>query len=140
MADLPVTEELDPFDLPDWLGEGLVSWASDAGLSGHLVAGCLTGTPQQLLPCDLLAVDQAYPAPVLEESLRTRVHQTWRHGQVLLVARGGRATVATPGSSYSADLVLETFTRVARAVGADPSRWSVRLGLGSGDQPSRRRQ
>jgi hypothetical protein len=25
--------------------------------------------------------------------------------------------------------VLEVFTRVARAVGADPARWSVRLGL-----------
>lgn len=121
--------ELDAFDLPDWVGVGEVAWATDEGLGGHLVRGSLTGTPDQLLPCDLLAVDQAYPAPVLDEELRTRVHQTWQHGQVLLLTREGRPTVATPGTSYTADGVLEAFTRVARAVGADPARWSVRLGL-----------
>ncbi len=122
--------ELDPFDLPDWLGDGSVAWACDRGLDGHLVAGSLTGAGQQSLPCDLLAVDQAYPTPVLDEALRTRVHQTWRHGQVLLVTRDGRATVAAPGTSWTADRVLETFTRVARAVGAEPASWSVRLSLG----------
>ena len=121
--------ELDAFDLPDWVGVGEVSWDSDTGLGGHLVRGSLTGPSDQRLPCDLLAVDQAYPAPVLDEELRTRVHQTWQHGQVLLLTHDGRATVATPGTSYTADRVLEAFTRVARAVGADPARWSVRLGL-----------
>ncbi len=121
--------ELDPFDLPDWVGEGVVAWATDEGLGGHLVRGCLTGTSGQRLPCDLLAVDQAFPAPVVDEEIRTRVHQAWRHGQVLLLDRDDRATVATPGTSYSADRVLEVFTRVARAAGADPARWSVRLGL-----------
>jgi hypothetical protein len=121
--------ELDAFDLPDWVGEGTVAWTTDEGLGGHLVPGALTGTAGQRLPCDLLAVDQAYPAPVLDEVLRTRVHQTWQHGQVLLLTRDGRATVATPGTSYTADAVLEAFTRVARAVGADPARWSVQLGL-----------
>jgi hypothetical protein len=125
-----VTDELDPFDLPEWLGEGPVSWVTDHGLTGHLVPGCLTGTADQSLPCDLMAVDQAFPAPVLEESARTHVHQAWRHGQVLLLSRDGRATVAAPGTSWSADRVLETFSRVARAVGADPADWSVRLGLG----------
>ena len=122
--------ELDAFDLPDWVGDGVVSWASEEGLGGHLVAGRLTGPDAQTLPCDLLAVDQAYPVPVVDEEVRTRVHQTWRHGQVLLLTREGRATVATPGTSYSADGVLEALTRVARAVGADPARWSVQLGLG----------
>ena len=121
--------ELDPFDLPDWLGVGPVAWASDRGLTGHLVSGHLTGISEQVISCDLLAVDQAYPVPVLDEETRTHVHQTWRHGQVLLLTRDGRATVAAPGTSWSADAVLEVFTRVARAVGADPARWSVRLGL-----------
>ena len=125
--------ELDPFDLPDWVGEAPVTWTTQDGLGGHLVAGCLTGgpdqAPKQTLPCDLLAVDQAYPAPVLEDALRTKVHQAWRHGQVLLLTRDGRATVAAPGTSWSADRVLETLTRVARAVGADPADWSVQLGL-----------
>ena len=122
--------ELDPFDLPDWLGVGPVAWASDQGLSGHLIAGHLAGTPDQVIPCDLLAVDQAYPTPVLDEATRTRVHQAWRHGQVLLLTRDGRATVAAPGTSWTADRVLETFSRVARAAGANPAVWSVSLGLG----------
>jgi hypothetical protein len=122
--------ELDPFDLPDWVGEGAVSWATDQGLTGHLVAGCLTSAAGETLPCDLLAVDQAYPAPVLDEATRTRVHQTWRHGQVLLLMRDGRATVAVPGMSWSADDVLEALTRLARSVGADPTSWSAHLGLG----------
>jgi len=121
--------ELDPFDLPDWVGENDVTWTSERGLSGHLVAGTLTAESGARLGCDLLAVDQAYPASVLDEATRTHVHQTWRHGQVLLITRDGRATVAAPGTSWSADSVLEVFTRVARAVGADPARWSVRLGL-----------
>ena len=121
--------ELDPFDLPEWLGEGAVAWATDTGLGGHLVQGHLSGGPDQAIPCDLLAADQAYPAPVVDDAVRTHVHQTWRHGQVLLLTRDGRATVAAPGTSWSADAVLEVFTRVARAVGADPARWSVRLGL-----------
>jgi hypothetical protein len=121
--------ELDPFDLPEWLGEGSVAWATDQGLSGHLVAGRLTGGSDQVLPCDLLAVDQAYPAPVLDEGLRTRVHQAWEHGQVLLLTNEGRATVATPGTSWNAGAVLEALSRVSRAVGADAQHWSVRLGL-----------
>ena len=121
--------ELDPFDLPEWLGEGSVAWATDQGLSGHLVAGRLTGGSDQVLACDLLAVDQAYPAPVLAERLRTRVHQAWEHGQVLLLAHDERATVAAPGTSWTADRVIEALTRLARAVGAPPEAWSAHLAL-----------
>ena len=123
--------ELDAFDLPDWLGEATVAWAPDEGLDGHLVRGALTGAPDQRLPCDLLAVDQAYPTPVLDEGLRTRVHQAWQHGQVLLLTDEGRARVATPGTFWTADSVLETLTRLARSVGADPTSWSALLALGS---------
>ncbi len=123
--------ELDPFDLPDWLGEGEVTWSSERGLrSGHHVAGCLTGTTQERLPCDLLAIDEAYPAPVVDGATRTRAHQAWKHGQVLLVAREGRATLAVPGTGFTADLVLDALTRLTRAVASDPARWSVRLRLG----------
>ena len=83
-----MTEELDPFELPEWVGETAVTWASEAGLGGHLVAGLLTGAPDLVLPCDLLAVDQAYPAPVVEADVRARAHQVWQHGQVLLVLHG----------------------------------------------------
>lgn len=123
------TEELDPFDLPDWVGEEPVVWSADEGLGGHQVAGTLSAEPARVLSCDLLAVDQAYPAPVVDGAVRTRAHQVWQHGEVLLVAHGGRTAVATPGTAYAADDVLETLTRLARAVGADPARWSVRLAL-----------
>jgi hypothetical protein len=122
--------DLDPFDLPDWLGNGPVCWAAEHGLAGHLVPGVLSGGQGQRLTCDLLAVDEAYPLPVLDEVTRTRVHQAWRHGQVLLRSHDGRATVAAPGTSWTADRVLETMSRMARAVGADSALWSVRLGLG----------
>ncbi len=125
----PLVADLDPFDLPDWLGDGPVSWASDQGLTGHLIAGHLTGTVDQNLPCDLFAVDQAYPAPVLDEATRTRVHQTWQHGQVLLLSREGRATVAAPGTAWPPDLVLEALTRLARSVGSDPTSWAAHLAL-----------
>jgi hypothetical protein len=122
--------ELDPFELPEWLGEGAVTWSTDRGLEGHRIAGCLRGAVGETLTWDLLAVDQAYPAPVVDETTRTRVHQAWRHGQVLLLDLDGRATAAVPGTSWTAEAVLETLTRLARALGADPAQWSVRLGLG----------
>ena len=126
--------ELDPFDLPDWLGVGPVAWASDRGLTGHLVSGHLTGISEQVISCDLLAVDQAYPTPVVDEATRTRAHQAWRHGQVLLLTRDSRATVAAPGTAWPPDLVLEALTRLARSVGSDPTSWTAHLAL---SQPPR---
>jgi len=124
--------ELDPFDLPEWLGEGDVVWTSERGLrTGHLVTGQLSGESQQETPCDLLAVDLAFPTPVVDDAVRTRAHQVWRHGQVLLVTRAERPTLAVPGSSFGSELVLDALTRLARAVGAQPDRFSVRLRLGS---------
>lgn len=126
---------LDAFDLPDWLGEGEVTWTSDdVTLSGASVAGCLLGTGDQRHPCDLLAVDLAYPAPVADDRIRTAAHQAWQHGQVLLLDEAGRATLAVPGTSFAADTVLDAVTRLAKAVGAAPASYSVRLRLG-GDQP-----
>jgi hypothetical protein len=121
--------ELDPFDLPEWVGDGPVTWTAERGLEGHLVAGRLTGGSGQELSLDLLAVDQAYPAPVLDEAARTHVHQSWRHGQVSMLSNGERPTVAAPGTSWTADAVLNVLTRVTKAVGADPSSWSVRFTL-----------
>jgi hypothetical protein len=122
---------LDAFDLPDWLGEGEVTWTSDDSTrSGASVAGCLVGPDGTRHPCDLLAVDLAYPAPVVDDRVRTAAHQAWRHGQVLLLDEHGRATLAVPGTSFTADTVLDAVTRLAKAVGASPAAWSVRLRLG----------
>jgi hypothetical protein len=124
---------LDAFDLPDWLGEGEVTWTSDdVTRSGAFVAGCLLGAGDQRQPCDLLAVDLAYPAPVADDHIRTAAHQAWKHGQVLLLDRDGRPALAVPGTSFSADTVLDAITRLAKAVGAAPASYSVRLRLGGG--------
>ena len=74
--------DVDPFDLPEWLGLGDVIWRSHVGLGRHLVTGELTGAGDASLECGLLAVDEAYPEPVTDDDSRLRVHQAWRHGHL----------------------------------------------------------
>ena len=92
--------DIDPFDLPEWLGTGDVVWRADEGLqTGHLVRGRLSAEPSddsQEIVCDLLAVDEAYPAPVVDDATRLRVHQAWRHGQVVIGEHGSRMVLAVP--------------------------------------------
>ena len=128
MADRQVAG-VDPFDLPEWLGTEEVTWAAASSVRGEpRVTGELTGGDCSLI-CDLLAADQAFPAPVLPEDWRSRAHQAWTYGQVLLLDDEGRLTLAVPGSAFSADLALETLARLARGVGVEPRRFSVRLRL-----------
>lgn len=126
----PDPTEVDPFDLPDWLGESEVTWAADAGLlAGHRVPGRLSGAGAELA-CDLLAIDEAYPEPVTATPLRSRAHQAWRHGQVLLTSYDGRLTLLVPGTGFDADRVLDALERLAKAVGAAPTNFVAQLRLG----------
>lgn len=126
----PLTD-VDPFDLPEWLGTSDVVWRSDGALDvGHVVEGRLTGPDQPDLACDLLAVDQAYPTPVADDRTRLRAHQAWRHGQVLVGERDGRLTLVVPGTQWGPELVLETLRRFARAVGARGERFAALLRVG----------
>lgn len=131
--------DIDPFDLPEWLGTGDVVWRADAGLqTGHLVHGRLTAETAPVegsdaseeIVCDLLAVDEAYPAPVVDDATRLRVHQAWRHGQVVIGEHGSRMVLAVPGTRFGPELVLEALSRLARAVGARAERYAVLLRLG----------
>jgi hypothetical protein len=123
--------EVDPFDLPDWLGLDAVTWAAVAGLrSGHRVAGSLTADGRDSLGCDLLAVDDAYPMPAASDALRVRAHRRWRHGEVLLLSDAGRVVLAVPGSRVDAETALEAVGRLARAVGATGA-YDVRLRVGT---------
>lgn len=128
----PGPTEVDPFDLPDWLGESEVTWAADTGLrTGHRVAGRLTGdSGEEAVVCDLLAVDDAYPEPVTGTPLRSRAHQSWQHGQILLASYDGRLTLLVPGTGFDADRVLDALERLAKAVGAPPARYAAHLRLG----------
>lgn len=131
MIGSPDLTPVDPFDLPEWLGELDVTWSADDGLrTGSTVAGSLDATGQTTLACDLLAVDEAFPAPVAADSTRRRAHQAWRHGEVLLVERSGRLTLAVPGTTFSADLTLDAIGRLARSVGASADHYAVHLRIG----------
>ena len=134
MTELPA---LDPFDLPDWLGTGSVTWhARGVDRTGFHVVGALVGGSGEEQPCDLVAVDQAFPAPVAGERTRQLAHQLWTNGQVLLVTYDGRPALAVPGTGFSADRVLEVLARLARSVGARPENYVValRLGVARGDR------
>ena len=121
---------VDPFDLPEWLGTGDVTWTATASVhGGHRVPGELTVEGHEPLVCDLLGADQAFPQPVLDDGWRRRVHQAWTHGQVLLVEYDGRLTLAVPGTSFTADLALEAIGRLAKAVGVKPDRFVAALRL-----------
>jgi len=126
----PAVTAVDPFDLPDWIGEEVVTWQAVSSLSGgHLVTGSLQGMASQEHDCDVLACDLAYPVPVLNEAWRHDAHQAWTLGEVLVVSYNRRLTLVVPGTSVTAEPVLEAVRRLARAVGARPDRFTVALRL-----------
>ncbi len=128
---LPTPEEVDPFDLPDTLGTGEVAWTPHTGLGvGHLVCGELRPSEGDPVPCDLLAVDQAYPVPVADDHTRAAAHQAWRHGQVYLGRLDGRLTLLVPGTGFDPGLALDALARLARALGASPEDFVAHLRLG----------
>lgn len=136
----PVIDDVDPFDLPDWLGQEEVEWRPEQHLGSRaLISGRLQRAGgDEVLACDLLAVDEAYPAPVAADDLRTRAHQTWRHDQVLLVSRDQRLTLAVPGSRVSTEQALTALSRLALAVAAEPHRFAAVLRVGQ-ERPRRGR-
>lgn len=120
---------VDPFDLPEWLGTSEVTWTATSSSRGsHLVTGELS-SDTEVFPCDLMAADLAYPQPPLDERWRREAHQAWTHGQVLLVECAGRLTLVVPGTEFSADRLLESLARLARAVGVKPARFVAALRL-----------
>ncbi|HET8665103.1 MAG TPA: hypothetical protein VFM08_12365 [Nocardioides sp.] len=129
----PTYAEVDPFDLPEWLGESEVTWESERPFTAdHRVTGQLTSDGHESMPCDLLAVDDAYPVPVAADETRMRAHQVWSHGEVLLASEGDRLLLVVPGSRLDTETVLTAVGRLARAVGARDGDYAVRLRVGNG--------
>lgn len=123
---------IDPFDLPEWLGSGEVTWVARSTVRhDHRISGELRCEPESgsALSCDLLAADRAYPVPVLSEEWRRQAHQSWTYDQVLLVEYDATLTLVVPGVAFTADRVLEAIGRLAKAVGASPSNYVVALRL-----------
>ena len=113
---------VDAFDLPDWLGTSELTWTAGTSVRGHFqVSGRLTARGDSL-GCDLLAADQAFPQPVLDEEWRRAAHQSWTHGEVLFLEYDGRLTLAVPGTEFTADRVLDALARLAKAIGVAPDR------------------
>ncbi len=130
MRPLPPVEPADPFDLPDWIGTSDdVTWTALSGVGDDPQVRGELSSGSDVLGCDLLAADHAFPEPVLDEQWRRAVHQAWTHGQVLLVDYDGRLTLAAPGTRFSADAVLEALRRLAKAVGVRPQRFAATLRL-----------
>lgn len=126
----PTLTEIDPFDLPEWLGSGEITWLATYGIrEGHLIHGTVRGANGEHA-CDLLAVDAAYPAPVADDESRARAHQAWRHGQVLVVSHEDRLTLAAPGTRFDAEQILEALARFAKALGTSQDNVSALLRLG----------
>jgi len=125
----------DPFDLPDWIGAKDTTWTALGSVGDQRIAGLLTSDSGSSDPLDdavsltVLAGDVAYPAPALREDMRRSAHQSWVHGEVLLICENGRYVLAVPGTSLDAGLVCEAISRFARSVGAGPSRLTVALRL-----------
>jgi hypothetical protein len=134
---MAVTVPVDAFDLPEWVGEQQVVWRSEVALGTPLVHGDLhadgdegaTAGEAAHLPCDLLACDRAYPEPVLPERWRREAHSHWARREVLLIDVAGRLTLVCPGVDVGVDTALESLRRLAKAVGAPSSQFSVALRL-----------
>jgi hypothetical protein len=123
--------DVDPFDLPEWLGSGEVTWSAESGIhNGHRVTGSLRDGEADPIACDLFAVDEAYPAPVTDDATRLATHRAWRHGQIRLAAYDDRLTLLVPGTCFTADLVLDALARLAKAVGARPESYTAQLRIG----------
>lgn len=138
MSQLELTDAC-AFDLPEWLGTEDVTWHSLTGLrTGHVVTGELRAGDQRTA-CDLFGVDEAYPEPVADEAWRQRTHRAWRNGQVELGFAHDRLVVSVPDTRVDAERVIEALSRLARAVGASPERWSVNLRIGVDQSAGRRR-
>jgi hypothetical protein len=126
--------EVDPFELPDWLGTEQVLWQATgerehtATVPGRLSPLHGGGTPEPVT-LDLLAVDVAWPKPVCDEDTRHLAHEAWHYGQVALLDRGGRVTLGVPGTEFTSDLVCEAVRRFSRAVGGDSHHFLVQLRL-----------
>jgi len=113
---------VDAFDLPDWLGSSELTWTAESSVRGQYQVSGRLNARDDSLDCDLLAADQAFPQPVLDEEWRRAAHQSWAHGEVLLLQYDDRLTLAVPGTEFTADRVLETLTRLAKAIGVAPDR------------------
>jgi hypothetical protein len=121
---------VDAFDLPEWLGVEDVTWTAVTSLGkAPRVTGSLQGASGASLECDVLACDLAYPETVLEEQWRAAGHRAWQLGETELLEYDDRLTLVVPGTRVRVEAALEAIRRLAKAVGAPSSRFTVAIRL-----------
>lgn len=123
---------VDFFDLPDWIGATPCTWTTSVSLGEAWVHGQLVGSSDPAvdrLGLAVQAVDVAYPAAVVTESVRHDAHQAWVHGQVLLLDTDNGFTVGVPGTGLGVELLCEAIRRFARGVGAATDTFTVAVRL-----------
>ena len=126
----PVVTAVDAFDLPEWLGVEEVTWTAVTSLgSDPRVTGLLHGASGEDLECDVMACDLAYPRAVLEEKWRSAAHHAWQLGETQLLEHDGRLTLVVPGTLVGVEVAMEAVRRLAKAVGAPSSRFTVAIRL-----------
>jgi hypothetical protein len=128
----PQAQAQDPFELPDWLGLDRVCWQSTGPTGVRSVAhGRLVSLDEERSAVDLqiMAADRAFPTVVCSDADRRLVHQNWHYGEVTLLRVEDTLTLAIPGTTFSADLLCEAVSRLAKALGAERSRFYVLLNL-----------
>lgn len=124
-------EPVDPFDLPEWLGEGAVMWQPEVPIGSPFIPARLTAQSEaaESMACDLVACDRAYPQPTLPEPTRREAHVQWSREQVLLVRIHDRLTLVCPGIDVEVETALECLRRLAKAVGAPSSHFTAAIRL-----------
>ena len=124
-------DDLDPFDLPDWLGEGAVTWAAEAGVRrGHRVPGHLRVPGRR---CPATCSPWTRRTPRRSPTRRPGPAPTWPGGtdRSSCSPTTTGVVLAVPGTGFTADLVLDALSRLAKAVGASPENYVALLRIGS---------
>ncbi len=124
-------ELVDPFDLPEWLGEGEVVWEPEEPIGSPFVPGHLTARTSEsaTMACDMVACDRAYPEPALPERIRRESHVQWSREQVLMIRIDDRLTLVCPGIDVEVESALECLRRLAKAVAAPSSNFTAAIRL-----------
>ena len=121
--------EVDAFDLPEWLGDRPGDVVRGRAAPARHRAGRAPQRYQRGRARRATCWRATSPTPcaVVDEQTRIQIHQAWRHGQVHVVRRAGRLTLGAPGTDFTAPRVLDVVGRLAKAVGAPPGHFAVRL-------------
>ena len=116
--------DVDPFDLPEWLGEAEVDLDADARRTPRAPRARARSPAPATTTCPATCWPSTTPTRSRWPTTTSAPAPTWPGG----TARScwceceDRLTLAVPGTSFTADLCLDAIGRLAKAVGASGRR------------------